>query len=253
MGSTISATASELRGIALDSTDARGYFAAMYARVTARIAAAIDSDRFTDGPRMDEFATAFANYYVHALRGTVPAPRCWQASWDVAGDHKLLIVQHLLLGINAHVNHDLALTVVEVAGIRGEIGSIRPDFNAVNDVLAETYDDLLSDLGRVSRWATAASSKGGADAFNFSLRHAREQAWRAAVAMHTLNDAELRAYQTELDRCVSALAYIVTRPPRLARPLVWLARRFESNDARKVTRRLLGNEDLTPSVPTDDD
>ena len=41
----------------------------------------------------------------------------------VAGldEEKLLIVQHLLLGINAHVNHDLALAVVEMAAERGEI------------------------------------------------------------------------------------------------------------------------------------
>jgi hypothetical protein len=243
MGSTISTTASELRDIALSSADARGYFAAMYARVTLRIAAGIDAGRFADGERMDEFACAFANYYVLPLRGEVDAPRCWQACWDVAGDRKLLIVQHLLLGINAHVNHDLVLTVVEVAAARGDIGSIRPDFNAVNNILAETYDDILSDLGLVSRWATGASRLGGGDAFNFSLKVARDQAWRAAVAMHTLDDARLRVHQTELDRLVSVLAYLVTRPPRLARPLVWLARRFESSDPRAVTAQLLGDDE----------
>jgi hypothetical protein len=240
MGTTIAATADELKAIALASTDRRGYFAAMYARVTRRIATAIDDGRFTDGERMDEFATAFANYYVLALRGDVPAPRCWTATWDVAGERTLLVAQHLLLGINAHVNHDLALTVVEVAATRGDIGSIRPDFNAVNDILAETYDELLADLGRVSRWATRASGIGGADAFNFSLRIAREQAWRAAVAMHTLDDLGLRTYQAELDRLVTVLAHQITRPPRFVRPLVWLARRFEDSDAPSVTRHLLG-------------
>jgi hypothetical protein len=242
MDTTITATADELRSIALASTDRRGYFAAMYARVTRRIADAIDERRFADGARMDEFATAFASYYVLALRGEVPAPGCWAAAWDVAGDRKLLIAQHLLLGINAHVNHDLALTVVEVAAMRGDIGSIRPDFNAVNDILAETYDDVLADLGRVSRWATRASGAGGADAFNFSLRVAREQAWRAAVAMHTLDDLGLRSYQTELDRLVTVLAHQITRPPRLVRPLLWLARRFEDDDAPTVTRQLLGTD-----------
>ena len=240
MSETIQATADELRAIALASTDRRGYFAAMYARVTRRVAAAIDDGRFGDGAHMDEFATAFARYYLLTLRGDVPAPRCWQAAWDVSGDRTLLIAQHLLLGINAHVNHDLALTVVEVAAERGDIGSIRPDFNAVNTILAETYDELLADLGLVSRWAAKASGIGGADAFNFSLRVAREQAWRAAVAMHTLDDLGLRNYQAELDRLVTVLAYQVTRPPRFVRPLVWLARRFEDDDAPSVTRTLLG-------------
>lgn len=243
MATTISATEAELRSIALNSTDRRGYFTAMYARVTGRIAAAIDNDRFDDGERMDQFATAFAEYYLLPTRGQVEPPDCWTAAWDVADSKKLLIMQHLLLGINAHVNHDLALTVVEVAATRGvDIGAIRPDFNAVNDILAETYDDLLGDLNLVSRWATAASGLGGGDAFNFSLRVAREQAWRAAVAMHRLSDTNLRAYQTELDRLVSVLAHLITHPPRYVKPLLWLARRFESNDPQAVTRRLLGEQ-----------
>ena len=243
MGASISATADQLRTIALESTDARGYFAAMYARVTGQLAAAIDSGRFDHGDRMDEFASAFADYYVLALRGEVKPPRCWEAAWEVSGNKKLLIAQHLLLGINAHVNHDLALAVVEVAGTREEIGSIRPDFNAVNDVLAEAYFDLVDDLGVVSRWAAAASGLGGADAFNFSLRVAREQAWRAAVDMYTLDVASLRAYEAELDRVVSGVAYVITKPPRIARPVVWLARRFEERDPVIVTRRLLGESE----------
>ncbi len=237
---SISDTAATLREIALASTDSRGYFAAMYARVTTRIADSIDSGHFDDGQRMDRFATAFADYYVLALQGEVTPPRCWTAAWEVADDKKLLVVQHLLLGINAHVNHDLALTVVETAVERGEIGSIRPDFNAVNDVLGEIYDEILSDLSLVVRWATVASKLGGGDAFNFSLRVAREQAWRSAVAMYTLGDAGLRSHEAELDRLVSGVAYVITRPPRYLKPLLWLARRFERQDPSEVTRQILG-------------
>ena len=85
-----------------------------------------------------------------------------------------------------------------------------------------------------------AISDGGGDAFNFSLRVARDQAWRAAVAMHALDDDGRRAYRAELDRLVTVLAYLVTRPPLVVRPLVWLARRMEDDDPVAVTRRLLG-------------
>lgn len=240
MAGSISTTAAELRSLALASVDRRGHFTAMYARVTARIATAIDDGRFADSARMDEFATAFARLFLAPATGSAPAPRCWRAAWDVAGDDRLLIVQHLLLGINAHVNHDLPLAVVEVATRRGDLASTRPDFDAVNRILAETYEELLSDLGLVSRWATAASRLGGGDAFNFSLRVARDQAWRAAVVLHGLDDAARGTYQAELDRLVAVLAHQVTRPPAPVRPLVWLARRFEHDDPSVVTRRLLG-------------
>ena len=240
MGGSISATAAELRATALASTDRRGYFTAMYARVTGRISRAIDDGRFGDGARMDEFASTFARLFLAPAAGSGPAPRCWRAAWDVADDDRLLIVQHLLLGINAHVNHDLPLAVVDVAASRGEITSIRPDFDAVNQILAETYEELLADLGLVSRWATTASKLGGGDAFNFSLRVARDQAWRAAVAMHGLDDGGRRAYRAELDRLVTVVAYLITRPPTVVRPLLWLARRMEDDDPAAVTRRLLG-------------
>jgi hypothetical protein len=43
-----------------------------------------------------------------------------------------------------------------------------------------------------------------------------------------------------LDRLVTVLAYLVTRPPAAARPLLFLARRLEESDPRTVTRALLG-------------
>ena len=84
--------------------------------------------------------------------------------------------------------------------------SIRHDFDAVNDVLAATYVDVVKDLDRVSRWVNSAARLGGGRAFNFSLRLARARAWQAASAMYTLSADGRRAYADELDRVVSVLA-----------------------------------------------
>jgi hypothetical protein len=241
MPASISATAEELRAMARASSDASGYFVALYARVTERIAASISEGRFVDGERMDVFATTFASYCTRAMRNERDRPRCWQACFAVAGDPNLLIVQHLLLGINAHVNHDLALAVVEVAGPSGGLESIKADFDAVNDVLAETYIDVLRALDRVTHWTNRAAAAGGGRVFNFSLRVARGQAWSAAERIHALpTERERAAYISELDRLVSVLAYLITRPPLAVRPLVWMARRLETRDPRTVTTALLG-------------
>jgi hypothetical protein len=108
-------TAAELRTIAQSCNDAAGYFPAMYSRVTTQIANSIDGHAFVGGDRMDVFATEFASRYTRAWKHEIPRSRCWQASWDVADDGKLLIVQQLLLGINAHVNYDLPQAAAEVA------------------------------------------------------------------------------------------------------------------------------------------
>ena len=240
----LSATIEQLRAVALGASDASGYFPAMYARVTERVQQATVDGRFGDGERMVRFATAFADWYLRPRAGTPPIPGSWQAAWDVAGDGKLLIVQHLLLGINAHVNHDLPQVVVELADApgpqHGDIDTLRADFDAINTVLAETLPDVVRDTGRVSRWVGAASAWGGGRLFNFSLEVARRRAWEAAVRIHR-EDAETRRTDVaELDRLVRVIAYLVTKPSVPVSWVVPLARRLEERDPPTVTRSLLG-------------
>jgi hypothetical protein len=236
----IADTTRDLRAIALVATDASGYFAALYARVTARIVASIAAGTFADGPGLDRFATRFASLYIDASRDPPGRARCWQASWNVVADPQVLIVQHLLIGINAHVNYDLPRAVVAAADVRGDLLSIRPDFDMVNSVLADTYVDVVKDLDRVTRWVSAAVKLGGGNAFNFSLRAARAQAWQAATRMYTLSESGRRDYVGELDRLVSVLAYLITKPSPALRPFLGLASRLEEHDTNKVVAAMLG-------------
>ena len=238
----IADTAKDLRARALAAADASGYFPALYSRVTARIGASIEAGAFADGPGLDRFATRFASHYTVAADDHQRGARCWQACWSVAGDTRLLIVQHLLLGINAHVNYDLARAVVEVADERGDLRSIRRDFDAVNDVLAATYVDVVKDLDRMSRWVNSAARLGGGRAFNFSLRLARARAWQAASTMYTQPADGRRGYADELDRVVAVLALLITRPSPVLRPVLSLARRLEEHDTTKVVLAMLGEQ-----------
>ncbi len=234
-------TIDALRAVALDAVDASGYFPAMYARVTDRIRSAASDGRFGDGDGMARFAEAFAGWYLRPRAGAAPVPGCWQACWDVADDRRILIVQHLLAGINAHVNHDLPQVVVQLAAERNDLNGMRADFDAVNDVLSETMPDVLRDLGRVSAWVNIAAARGGGRVFHFSLEAARAQAWRAAVRLDRLDGTARAADVAEIDRLVSILAYLVTHPGRPATWAVRAGRWLEENDPQRVTRDLLGH------------
>jgi hypothetical protein len=236
-------TIEELRRCALEADDASGYFPALYARVTDRVQQAVADGRFGAPAQCElvaRFARSFAGWYTRPRTGTPPIPRCWQASWDVAGDDGLLIVQHLLLGINAHVNHDLGQVVVGLVDDGHTLDEIRPGFEAVNTILGETYPLVVADLGRVSRWVGTAAAWGGGSLFNFSLRVARDQAWRLATRLSPL-DADARRHEVAvLDDFVSGVAYVVVEPGWPATWIVPIARRFEDDDARHVSRTLLG-------------
>jgi hypothetical protein len=236
----LTATIDELRAVASASDDASGYFPAMYARVTGRVEQAAADGRVGDGAQMERFARMFAEQYLAPRRGELPMPGSWQAAADVAGDRRLLISQHLLLGINAHINFDLPQVVVDIADETGDLASLRPGFDAVNAILAETYPELVRDVGRVAGWMAAASARGGGRVFNFSLRRARDTAWSTAERLHALPAPERPAAVAELDDLVRVLAYLITRPPRPVSWIVPLLRRLEPGSPREVTAALLG-------------
>ena len=236
----LTATIDELRSVALAADDASGYFPAMYARITSEVEAAAAAGRFVDPPRMEAFARAFAEWYPRLRRDDARVPGCWQAASDVAGDGRLMIVQHLLVGINAHVNHDLPQVVVALAPHGTDLAAMRADFDSVNDILAESLPMVLRSLGTVSRWVNTAAVLGGGRLFDFSLQMARHRAWEAAVRMHALADDDRAEYAVELDRLVRVLAYMVVHPGPVSSLGVAVGRRCEERDPRAVTRKLLG-------------
>jgi hypothetical protein len=225
---------------ARQAPDATGYFPAMYARMTRRVLDDATAGRFHDAERMQRFVAAFAARYLTARADPVSAPRCWRAHFDTAGDAGLLVVQHLLLGINAHVNHDLAPTVVDLVDAGASLESIRPDFDAINDILADVYRDLTRDLDRVTRWTARADAYGGGRLFRFSLSRAREQAWQAAVRLAPLDPAARRAELRAIDDLVAVLARLIAHPAAPVRWLAWLLRRLETSHPPTVTTALLG-------------
>jgi hypothetical protein len=229
-----------LVGIATSAPDATGYFPAMYARVTRRVLDDAAAGRFADPDRMERFVAGFADRYLQAHAHPAAAPRSWRAHFDTAGDPGLLVVQHLLLGINAHVNHDLAPTVADLVDAGAPLASIKPDFDAVNDVLADVYRGLTADLARVTRWTARADAWGGGRLFRFSLRRARGQAWQSAVRLSGLHGDERRRELAAIDDLVAVVAYLVAHPVAPVRLLATLLRRLEAAHPPTVSRALLG-------------
>ena len=75
------------------------------------------------------------------------------ASWNVAFKQTknkfTLILQHLLLGINAHINLDLGIAAVQTAADK-DLYALRRDFIRINALLSSLMLDVLTDLNRIS-------------------------------------------------------------------------------------------------------
>ncbi len=115
---------------------ALGYFAYVYRRTTAAIKQAIDAGRFVDNGRMEVFDVSFANLYLEAYEQYHcgdPCAASWQLAFAAALERKAFL-QHVMLGMNAHINLDLGVAAGSL--MKGkDLNDLEEDFRRVNDIL----------------------------------------------------------------------------------------------------------------------
>jgi hypothetical protein len=223
--------------------DRLGYFATMYRQVTVEVRAAMHSGLFEDPARMDRFDTVFGNRYFDALdawRRDGGGPRCWREAFGLAGNPDSIIVQHLVLGVNAHINLDLAVAAAQVCP-GDAIHGLRRDFLLINDILSRVWRVMQDAVGAVSPYLWLLDRFGGrADEWilDFSIRRSRLEAWHYAVVLAGQSGPEREETIDRLDVRAGLLARLVARPAGLARPAVELIRATESNDVPAVIAHL---------------
>ena len=97
----------------------------MYRRVTAEVKRRIEAGEFDDGPRMERFDVLFARRYLDAWaqheRGEVPTG-VWALAFAAGERWRPVVLQHLLLGMNAHINLDLGIVAAVVGHRVGQAG-----------------------------------------------------------------------------------------------------------------------------------
>jgi hypothetical protein len=223
-----------------------GYFAAMYRAVTREVRRGIHVGLYEDGARMDRFDTAFANLYFEALdrwQARLPVPKGWRIAFDAARDSKLLIVQHLLLGMNAHINHDLGIAAAAIAP-GAELNALRVDFERINDTLARLIDgmeDAVSALSPAFRLMDIVGMGKDEAIADFSIRNARQEAWNVAEMLAHLPDGHHEPVRRYVDRRVGALAELIRAPRGALGGALGAIRLVERHDLARFVARLTTN------------
>ncbi|MFH1104034.1 MAG: DUF5995 family protein [Actinomycetota bacterium] len=168
-----------------------GIFPAMYREVTRAIHRAVrEGGLFDDDARLERLASVFAGRYVEAFdryRAGEPTTRVWRLAFQVAEESRRhMILQHLLLGMNAHINLDLGIAVAEAAP--GDLDACYADFIRVNELLFTLVDRLQQGLESVSPRLAMIDRYGGTwdEAFmKMGIRRARNLAWPFAEHVAT--------------------------------------------------------------------
>jgi len=130
-----------------------GYFAALYERVTSNVRRAlVAGDVFQNNPRMEHLDVVFAERFLTAWEayseGREPTAS-WRVAFKILDDPGPLVVQHLMLGMNAHINLDLGIAAATVAPTPQELQSLKPDFMTINAVLSRLLGVVELELGQI--------------------------------------------------------------------------------------------------------
>lgn len=235
---TLDAVIEQLDQIILQSKekqDPLGYFAALYRTVTVTVKQKLGTGYFDDDARMEELDVVFANRYLQAYFDHIeeePITLSWKKTFDEASNRKLIVLQHLLLGMNAHINLDLGVAAAEIT-TKDTLHGLQGDFNRINDILSSLVDEVQNDLVRI--WPFLLKilkffKKVDDFLIDFSMNVARDGAWKFATELSGQSPEEVKTMIENRDIKIAELAKSITDHGFLVRSLFWIIRISEKGD-----------------------
>lgn len=187
----------------LDERDGVACFNHVYRQVTELVAQHLDDGSFEDGDFIEHLDVRFAELYfanVRAVQEGRRADRSWRPLFAARGDRTIWPLQFALAGMNAHINHDLALAVVTTCAERGTTPDTRPvhaDYLRVNRLLAQIEARIRAQFEPfLLRVATRDAETLKHLVTSFSVARARDMAWGLVEALWPLRPAPLLYGQT---------------------------------------------------------
>ena len=239
---TINDVINRLDTIINDSIRAKsrlGYFACLYRKMTMAIRDAIAANAFEDNVRMEKLDVYFANRYLDAYDQYVSGQKptlSWQTAFVAATSDRLTVLQHLLLGINAHINLDLGIAAAKISTPE-TIGQLYNDFNKVNDVIGTLFVAVQESLARIAFpmiFVKKINPEKTRAVLNFSIAKARQTAWGNALLLSEVGEVgEKQAIETT-DKIVYTVAQGIQSPGWLMSALLKWIVWTESKDIAKI-------------------
>jgi hypothetical protein len=185
----------------LPSSDGLKWFNLLYIRVTQQVNGNPPPGGWKDPAWLARLDVVFAQFYYAAIRNwlnnSAHVPSSWKALFEARFRPGVERVQFALAGMNAHINHDLALALLQADKdldlIPDKVSPAHDDFEYVNGLLDATLPVALRFLatGILGELAQDAGKVGKLLAI-WSIRAARDLAWDFADHLRSLT-GEARA------------------------------------------------------------
>lgn len=215
-----------------------GYFAALYRRMTIAVQQGIVANSFADGKRMELLDVMFANRYLQAWEAYTNKQKCtnaWCASFDACKNNSLIVLQHLIIGINTHINLDLGIAAADACP-GNKIYDLQKDFEIINNVIASITQAIQNDLTEIwfpLKMLTKITNNRHEAVLNFSINNARKASWANAVALAAVQGQARSNYINMIDNTVVKITQRIMNPGFAASFILKPVRFMESSEVSK--------------------
>jgi hypothetical protein len=197
----------------LPPADGISCFNKLYLEVTKSVLSAVGQTAFADPGFLASLDVAFANLFFAALRafeaGSPDTPHAWLPLFQARSSAAIAPIQFALAGMNAHINRDLPVALVDIFTVAGAPPSSDSpqysDFERVNGLLAATEKQVKDQYLHGVMGKLDGEFHGVDDVVaTWSVAAARQAAWTNGEVLWHLRgiDSIERAYLSTLDRTV---------------------------------------------------
>lgn len=195
-------------------------FALTYLRVTQTYAWSARQPGYYPDPGWTTHSVAvFAKYYLQAYdawtadNDSAAVPKAWRTAFAGARDGALSGAGNFFLGLNAHINRDLAFAMAAAGLTTADGRSAKPNFDRVDRLLNSVTTPLVAELSaRLDPSMDDTALPFGVDTVaTANLMFAwREQAWRNAELLSNPLTRPVAAASVEANSVTQATAYRTT-------------------------------------------
>lgn len=216
-----------------------GYFATLYRRMTVAVQQGIINNSFQDGKRMEQLDVIFANRYFAAREAYInkqPCSDAWCTAFDACENSDLIVLQHLVMGINTHINLDLCIAAAECCP-GDKIYALQSDFEMINAIIegqSQLVQTSLSNIWFPLKFITSISNKEQKAVLNFSIATARKCSWANAIVLANANDDLKKGHISQIDNMVVELGKKIDHPGFWISLLLKPVKLMESRDVAKI-------------------
>jgi len=170
----------------LDVDDGLKWFNLLYLMVTKDVEAQPPAGGWADPHALEHLDVVFANFYFRDIvawhNDPNSAPRAWQALFEARYRAGVARIQFALCGMNAHINHDLPLAIVQADEdldlIPDQNTPQHQDFEYANSIFEQVEPEIMQYLatGLLGMIAEDLGKFGSVFAM-WKVRQARDTAW----------------------------------------------------------------------------